>query len=497
MEEAQIDVAGLVTSLQCQLDTLWGNANKAENFTIFRTPHYISQSKKKLFEPSVISIGPFHRGQPHLQALEEQKRRFLRDLLSRGDNISLDLCISEMKLLETRTRRCYSEMLDDLNSHEFVEMMLLDGCFLLEYCLKSIDGNWNPILEIGWKSNFIKSDLVLQDNQIPFFIVDKLYELIFNQDHRMIFVKYIPYNLLPNDSVFPDIPTETPDTIDSIIADPPAEIPDSTNSTIHSKLDKIPDPPHEIHHLVHLCYHCLVSNPEEPLVLISTMFRANSLIHQFLSRVLKRRSPHSTSRSLSVPLPNSSRNISSMLIPSAMALKQMGVKFKPKNNPKHMLDISFEYGVIKIPTLKFHDTTKFIFANLIAFEHSKYGKEHSPFTSFVVFLDKPVNTAKDVTILQECGIIENWLGSEDELTQFINQATEGTTFSRNHYLAELYTEVNRYAESSWHRNRAKLIRDYFHSPWATISVVAAIILLVLTLVQSFFAVFAYFHLPNP
>ncbi|XP_078161569.1 UPF0481 protein At3g47200-like [Carex rostrata] len=443
MEEAQIDVIGLEASLQRQLDKY---ANKAENFTIFRTPHYISKSKKKFFKPSVISIGPFHHGQKHLRALEEQKRRFLRDLLSRGNNISLDLCISEMKLLETRTRRCYSEMLDELDSDTFVEMMLLDGCFLLEYFLKSKEGNWNPILEIGWKSNFIKSDLVLQENQIPFFIVDKLYELICNQDHRMDFVKYIPYNLLPKDSIFPDPPTETPDTIDSIIGDPPAEIPDSTNSTIQSKLDKIPDPPDEIHHLVHLCYHCLVSSPEKPIVLSSTMFRANriikGLIHQFLSRVLKRRSPQSTSRSLSVPLPNSAGNISSMLIPSAMALKQMGVKFKPKNNPKHMLDISFEYGVLKIPRLKFHDITKSIFTNLIAFEHSKYGKEHSPFTSFVIFLNKLINTPKDVTILQECGVIENWLGSEDDLTQFINQATEGATFSTNHYLKELFMEVN-------------------------------------------------------
>ena len=77
-------------SKSMQSDPLWGKTNGANNFTIFRKPHNISQSKKKLFEPSVISIGPFHGGQKHLQAMEEQKWRFLEDFLSRGNHLSLD-----------------------------------------------------------------------------------------------------------------------------------------------------------------------------------------------------------------------------------------------------------------------------------------------------------------------------------------------------------------------------------------------------------------------
>ncbi|KAF3320244.1 hypothetical protein FCM35_KLT22154 [Carex littledalei] len=192
------------------------------------------------------------------------------------------------------------------------------------------------------------------------------------------------------------------------------------------------------------------------------MFSANrikGLLHRFRSRVLRGRSPHSTSRSLSVALPNSTGNISSVVIPSATELKQKGLKFRPKSNPKHMLDISFEYGVLKIPRLKIIDSTMSIFSNLLAFEHSKHGKNHKPFSSFVAFLDNLVNTPNDVTILQECGIIENWLGSEEELTHFINQVTEDTFINgRCHYLAELYREVNRYTQSRWNRHRAKFIR---------------------------------------
>ncbi|XP_078161178.1 UPF0481 protein At3g47200-like [Carex rostrata] len=559
-------------NMQSKLDTLCGNTHEAKNFTIFRIPQNISQSKKNLFEPSVISIGPFHQGKQSLRTMEDQKWQFLQDFLSRQDHIRLDLCISEMSLLEERTRRCYSETFDYLDSDAFVEMMLLDGCFVLEYFLKAIVGNLNSIFEVGWNSHFINRDLVLQENQIPFFIVEKLYELIgFNQEFRMIFPKYIAYFLLPDNSIFPDPPAETTDTIESIITDPSAEIPDPRDeipdsppeildppaeipdlpaefvdlvaAAIRDILDllaeirdppaeiieflaEIPDPPAEIHHLLHLCYHYLVPNPEKPLVLSSKsfnltktfsanriikgllhrfrsskMFSSNritkGLLHRFRSRLVRRRrSRHSTSQSLSVAFPNSTGNISSMVMRSATELKQKGLKFTQQSNPRHMLDISFEYGVLKIPRLTIIDSTKPLFANLLAFEHSKYGKENSPFGRFLSFLDKLVNTPNDVTILQECGILENWLGSQEELADFFNQVSEGNFVASNHYLAELYTEVNRYTESSWPRHQAKLIRDYFSSPWATISVVAAFILLVLTLVQSFFAVFAYFIPPS-
>ncbi|XP_078161190.1 UPF0481 protein At3g47200-like [Carex rostrata] len=443
LSEAPI-VVDLKTSLQRQLNTLWGYENEAENFTIFRTPHNISQTKKNLFEPSVISIGPFHHGQKHLRTLEEQKRRFLRDFLSREDHISLDLCISEMKLLEKRTRGCYSETFD-LKSNEFVEMMLLDGCFLLEYFLKYHKKKSNYICDVGWNYHFIDRDLVLLENQIPFFIVEKLWEIGLKQEDRKNFVNELIYifdQCLPYYYI--------------------------TNSIYRNP------PPAEIHHLVHLCYHCFVPNLDK---------QKDLKFKDFLGMI-----PSATE----LKQKGLKFKDSSAMIPSATELKQKGLKFKENDHPKHILEISFQNGVLKIPKLSIGGCSKLLIANFIAFEHSKYGKEQSPFTCFVIFLNNLVNTPNDVRILQECGIIENLLGSEEELAHFINQVTEGSVIDGEfQYLAELYWDVNRYSESSWNKQRAVLIRNYFSSPWAAISLVAAFILLVLTFVQSFFAVYAY------
>ncbi|XP_078160142.1 UPF0481 protein At3g47200-like [Carex rostrata] len=475
MEETQIVIdvraSHLSESMQCKLNTLWGKPNEIENFTVFRAPCNIRQSKRNLFEPFVVSIGPFHRGNTSVRAMEEKKWRFLRDFLSRGDHINLDLCISEMKLLEERTRRCYSETVA-LDSDGFVEMMLLDGCFVLEYFLKWYEGNSNSVFEVGWNCAFILSDLLLLENQIPFFVVEKLCQIGVKQEDRISFVNHLV----------------------RILARGP------TNESISPNL-----PPDKIHHLVHLCHHCSVPNPGKPVVLSSKSFnltrmvrpsRIKYLLLGFLVWVLTRRFPGSSSRSLSLTFPNSTMKRSVMVIPCATELQDAGMKFRPKINPRHMLDISFDHGVLEIPRLTITNDTKPLFVNLVAFEQCKLGEMQAHLTSFASFLDSLVNTQKDVIILQQCGIVENCLSSEEELTNFFNQVSEGAVLMEDHFLAELFTEVNRYCESNWNRQRAKLIRDYFGSPWAAISLIAALVLLVLTCVQSFFAVYAYYIPPS-
>ncbi|XP_078168988.1 UPF0481 protein At3g47200-like [Carex rostrata] len=469
MEEAQIvvveEASRLSKSMQHKLDTLWGQPNEIEQFTIFRAPCHIRESDKDLFEPLAVSIGPFHRHNRRVQAMEEKKWRFLRDFLSRGNHISLDLCISEMKLLEERTRRCYSEMVN-IDSNGFVEMMLLDGCFVLEYFLKEKEGRFDSILEVGWNCVFIDSDLLLLENQIPFFVVEKLCEIGVKQENVIDLIKK------------------------SVVTR-------SIKRGLKCNPLIIPNPPDQIHHLVHLCYSHLVPNAGKLAVSSSTSFlltrvfssnRIKILLLRFFLWVLRIRFSGST-------FSDFTRNVSSSVIPCATQLHDAGIKFRPKDNPQHMFDISFVDGVLEIPMLEIAGWSKTFIANLVAYEQCIHERQH--LSSFASFLDSLINTEKDVMILQQCKIIKNELGSEEELTHFINQVCQGVVFNYcDDFLAELIKEVNIYCESSWNKHRARLIRDYFSSPWAAISLVAALVLLVLTFVQSFFAVYSYFVPPS-
>ncbi|KAJ4813639.1 hypothetical protein LUZ62_026205 [Rhynchospora pubera] len=112
------------------------------------------------------------------------------------------------------------------------------------------------------------------------------------------------------------------------------------------------------------------------------------------------------------------------------------------------------------------------------------------------FLDKLVNTAHDVQILQKHGIIESMLSGEEEVALFFNQSGVGVLIDGDHYLADLFKRVNKHCGSRYHRYRAKLSRDYFNNPWSIIALIAATLLLCLTILLSFMSVYAYIRPPS-
>ncbi|KAG7995591.1 hypothetical protein I3843_01G117500 [Carya illinoinensis] len=60
-------------------------------------------------------------------------------------------------------------------------MMLLDGCFIIELFRKCKGLNprddHDPIFQIDWMLNAIEVDLLLFENQLPYFVLDKLFEI--------------------------------------------------------------------------------------------------------------------------------------------------------------------------------------------------------------------------------------------------------------------------------------------------------------------------------
>ncbi|KAK8623142.1 hypothetical protein V6N13_118033 [Hibiscus sabdariffa] len=95
--------------------------------SIFRTPCLGLQFQ----EPQLASIGPYHctKNLP----LQQYKYSFLDSFISGTKSQGKDLrfYVQQMMSLEWRARRCYSEDLS-MSSSEFVELMLLDGCFVIE-----------------------------------------------------------------------------------------------------------------------------------------------------------------------------------------------------------------------------------------------------------------------------------------------------------------------------------------------------------------------------
>jgi len=60
------------------------------------------------------------------------------------------------------------------------------------------------------------------------------------------------------------------------------------------------------------------------------------------------------------------------------------------------------------------------------------------------------------------------------------------------YLSGLFDEVHQYYGNSWHVQWASFKYTYFDTPWSFISALAALVLLVLTVGQTYFAAYQYF-----
>nr|XP_029118303.1 UPF0481 protein At3g47200-like [Elaeis guineensis] len=201
-------------------------------------------------------------------------------------------------------------------------------------------------------------------------------------------------------------------------------------------------------------------------------------------------------------------------IPNAMELDRAGVKFKKKKPPAdNFLNITFERrkmkitpllrllklcltfrsGRMEIPPLQIYDYTGPLFQNLIAFEQC-YDNTQMHITIYALFMDCIIDQAEDVRLLHLEGILEHKLSSDQAVAELFNKLGCQVYFdSKKNYLANQIEKVNKFYDSKWHKWLAALRRDYLSNPWAIISVLAAIFLLLLTVEQAVFSALSYIH----
>ncbi|KAI8563130.1 hypothetical protein RHMOL_Rhmol03G0088800 [Rhododendron molle] len=151
------------------------------NCSIYRAPKTLIEVNGKAYKPDIVSVGPFHHGEPGLQMIQEHKWRFLGDLLNRtrSKGLSLEDYLRAVEPLETEARGCYSEAIR-FTTDEFLEMLVLDGCFIVELFRKigkvvPIEHD-DPLISM-WVYSFILRDFIKLENQIPFFILQRLFDL--------------------------------------------------------------------------------------------------------------------------------------------------------------------------------------------------------------------------------------------------------------------------------------------------------------------------------
>lgn len=176
---------------------------------------------------------------------------------------------------------------------------------------------------------------------------------------------------------------------------------------------------------------------------------------------------------------------------SAVELFEAGVVFR-RSESSSLKDISFNKGVLSLPLLQIADGFESTIHNLIAFE--KLHGAGQEVTAYVFFMDQIINSAKDVALLRESGIFKVRVGSDDEIAGLFNSFTRGLVleYTQSGDGVDVVKALNEYCSSRWHEWRANFVHTYLKNPWVFISLVAAFILLLLTVLQTVYTLLAYY-----
>lgn len=397
---------------------------------ILKVPEPLRSVNVKAYEPEMIAIGPFTydlRSKNHLKLMEDHKKRYLKKLLERRGEACATSLVTAMRRSEDNARSCYAESVS-LSSDEFVEVMLLDACFIVELFRNEALERWDsddPIFRITWIHSKLVRDLMLADNQLPFFVLQEFYDMTKTPD---------PKEASKN---FPEI------------------IWDFFNCVFRQEAPSggVPNTDDEIKHLL-------------------------GFIHKYFS--------------VWVPRPIIKQAKNWVFIRCATELQEAGIKFEKMDTAPSLFYIEFDKGIMKIPELIIEDDTESLFRNLIVYEQYQ-NPSHSRFINYMNFMDCLINTANDVKILCERNIFANYLGDEKVVAQMFNRLGDFVELPEFNYYGDIFEKVNEYCGKGWHKWMANLRHKYFNTPWAIISFLAALLLIILTIAQTVFSVLAYFQ----
>ncbi|KAL3722079.1 hypothetical protein ACJRO7_034436 [Eucalyptus globulus] len=372
--------------------------------SIYRFPHYLKNGEDKAWVPQIVSLEPYHYGEEHLRHMDRHKWRCLHRILERS-NQKIDLYLDSVKKVEKKVRACYEGTIS-MSRDEFVEMMVLDSCFVIEL----FQGFTKGFEKLGYPRNDpvfsmrrlileIQRDMIMLENQIPLFILNRLLRLQLSDPNQKGCVAKLAIQFFD-----PLMPTQT-------------------IRPSHKRLEFNPLYNHDTVHYLE-------------------GFR-RSLLHLGPKRSKTKQWPQSREK-LTFCLTN---------------LCEDGIEIR-LSYPNSFWDIQFEQGILKISRLEIHEGTGSLFLNLIAFEQSHFDCENH-ITSYVIFMHNLISSPEDVQYLRCRGIIEHCLGSDAEVVDLFNRLCQGVAFDiKNSYLYDLSKKVDRYYLVKWLSLRAALAQKW-------------------------------------
>ncbi|XP_061993938.1 UPF0481 protein At3g47200-like [Rosa rugosa] len=446
---------------------------------IFKVPKVLRRQNSEAYTPDVVAIGPFHYPQKRskecnicdeckkhkgrkeceeckegkevkeeeLKLMERVKKTYLDEIL-RGMNVNLEELMakviehSDQKNEDTfvkSARDFYAEPLDHISSKDFMEMMIRDGCFLIQLFRKckyeDLKQDDDPVFNMDCMLNFLCHDLLLLENQLPWFVLESLYNLILGncQGHHS--------------------------SLSILILDAFTKLPSLKRSCKSYKDHLLKDQLHR-----HNCH------GDADVLHILDLIRSSIVVPM---EIKDERANKVRKQDFFDPEVHQMH--------TATALSKAGIRFR-KVERESIMDIRFEEGRVLtngvFNGLNVGMLSESLFRNLIAIEQCYPGYSNE-ITSYAILMDNLISSKEDMELLCKAKVIGNWLSDEDGC-KFFNNLYKNIPHNKFYYvdLCEKLNSGYRIRGYTW---VASFKTEKFSNPWTVAAFFIGILLLALSL----------------
>nr|XP_023925856.1 UPF0481 protein At3g47200-like [Quercus suber] len=443
--------------------SLFREPNWDPDCCIYKVPKRLRNVKDAAYTPKLILIGPVHhnREEPeNMKIMETLKKRYFNIFFSRTKKIRDDF----EKIVEKnkdKIRHCYAEEITLPEGKHFVDMILLDSIFIIELFLRSDakEEENDYILSKPWLKDGVRQDLILLENQVPFFILDELYQdFATSTGYQASFLTLAcKYFFNSEEKICDEKKVKHFTDLHRYFFQPPNQKPGDPIVHRHSatKLDmaglKFQNREGEMAGLISRNRKGEEKNRD---LLHVEIQKGNKLLEIF-------------------PCFNCS-----WLLHCLPCLKK--ISFLESMQTR-----------LLIPHFVVDNKTEDLFRNLMALEQCHYPDE-AYICNYILLLDFLINSKDDVELLVEEGIIVNSLGSNKAVADMVNKLGHEIV-EKNSYYYNVAEDLNKYYRNWWNQNMESLKTVYFRDIWRGTATVVGIIVLVVT-VMNFLRPFVFKHI---
>ncbi|RCV29884.1 hypothetical protein SETIT_6G049200v2 [Setaria italica] len=506
---------------------------------VFDVPRVLRATRPEAYLPQHFALGPYHCNRPELRDMERYKlaaAKRAEKLFAEGRKF--DDLVQRLLEAQGKMRAPYHRFLE-LSDQTLAWMMAIDTCFLLDF-LESYHREEVTDM-VSSATNWINAtarDAMMLENQLPLFLfsqalslrhpaeqaaTDALHavlgrfirevspiktaaELVVADVARHAHMLELLYHfLVPDASVFdgdadreppPMVPEEF--TIDML--DPSQQLPDYDKvkqaCVAMSSLDVAP---------VRFIKKNLISRPMGLASSLPGMIMRKvpllSAVAPLVTKLMSSPDVEARLKGVNFGTILNSPLAQEIMIPSVSTLARWGVRFVPA--PEGIAGISFDAATttMSLPIITLDANTEVVLRNLVAYEAVAV-RGPLVLARYTELMNGIIDTARDVKILRQGGVVVNQLKSDREAADMWNGMCRATRLSKVPRLDAAIREVNAHRSRRAAARAQKLLKRYVFRSWRILTLLAAVVLLLMTAMQTFCSVYpckswfgAVFQLP--